>query len=140
MAANLISMYMNNPTSGGTDGTQISTDGAQTSPLSVTLDATNAESVIKKVALRCDTGYKTEGDTTISFNGTTADKWLIATDANYADAKAAAAATFATTLTIADSIGDTNKILWIKVSSATTEIPAKDISVTIHVANKIVKA
>ena len=68
------------------------------------------------MALRCDTGYKTEGDTTISFSGTTADKWLIATDANYADAKAAAAATFATTLTIADSIGDTNKILKIVFS------------------------
>ena len=44
MANKYINIYAGNPTSGGTDATQVSTDGANTSPIAVTLDASKAES------------------------------------------------------------------------------------------------
>ena len=37
MANAYLNVYMNNPTADGTDGTQVSTDGANTSPISATL-------------------------------------------------------------------------------------------------------
>ena len=44
MANAYINVYKNNPTSGQTDGTVVSTDGAYTDPISVVLNASNAES------------------------------------------------------------------------------------------------
>ena len=82
--------YMNNPTAGGTDGTQISEDRAFTAPLSVVLDATANESKAVKLAVRCLTGYETVGSTTIApyyYNGTdyvasggNIAKWKLAPD------------------------------------------------------------
>lgn len=58
MANAYLNVYMNNPTADGTDGTQVSTDGANTSPISATLDASKAESSVIKCALRCESGLK----------------------------------------------------------------------------------
>lgn len=59
-------IYMNNPTAGAADGTQVSEDRAQTSPLSVVLNASSAETKVIKCAIRCIDGYKTAGNTTIT--------------------------------------------------------------------------
>lgn len=73
-------LYMNNPTLGGTDGTEISSD-TETLPLGVTLDANISEEKAMKVAVRCDSGYQIEGNTTIYFEGTNAVKgsvkWIV---------------------------------------------------------------
>ncbi len=129
-----ISIYSNDPTAAGTDGTQLSEDGAQTSPLAVTLDATAEESSIIKCAIRSESGYTTSGDTVLSFSGTNATKWSIAPDDSYADAAAAAAATYSSSLTITDAIDATNTIFWVKITSSSDETPQSDTSVTLNAA------
>lgn len=84
-------IYMNNPTAGNQDGTMISEDGAMTAPLSITLDAASNESKIVKLAIRCDAGYETIGETVIApyYNkgdgtyeptGGNVEKWKLAAD------------------------------------------------------------
>ncbi|WP_196607378.1 hypothetical protein [Pectinatus frisingensis] len=135
-----ISLYNNNPTAAGVDGSILSEDGTQTAPLIATLNATKAESLIQKCAVRCAAGYKTAGNTTISFNGANATKWSIAPDNNYADATAAAAAVYANTLTITDIITAANNIFWIKTTSSADEQPQNDVSVSIQVNTVIASA
>ena len=136
-----INLYTNNPTAGGTDGTVVSLDGAQTSPISVTLDKTKAESKAIKCAIRCDTGYKTSGDVTISLSGTTASKWKLAKDSNYADAAAAlTGATWADSIAISGVGTTANTIFWVKASASTDENPSKDTSVSIKASCTIESA
>ena len=47
-----INVYKNNPTVGGTDGTAVSTGGAYTEPIVVSLDASQSESKKVKLAIR----------------------------------------------------------------------------------------
>ena len=65
-----INLYNGNPTAGLADGTLVSTAGAQTNPVAFTLDASQSESATAKLALRCESGYHTTGNTVISFVGT----------------------------------------------------------------------
>jgi hypothetical protein len=57
--ANQLHIYTNNPTAGKTDGTEASS-GTGLTPISVTLDASQAEAKAVKCAVRCDTGYYIE--------------------------------------------------------------------------------
>ena len=139
MANAYINLYTGTVTAGGTDGTAVSTGDTETSPVSVTLNATNAETAIVKCALRCDTGYKTSGDTKLSFTGTSSTKWQVASDNNYADATAAAAATFATSLTISTAIDATNTIVWLKALSSADESPANDTTTDLQVDCTVIK-
>ncbi len=135
-----INLYTNNPTAGGTDGTVVSLDGTQTSPISVTLDKTKAESKAIKCAIRCDAGYKASGDVTISLSGTTAAKWKLAKDSNYADAAAAlTSAAWADSIAIS-GVTTANTIFWVKASSTTDENPTKDTSVSIKASCTIESA
>ena len=84
--ANQLHIYYGNPTANATDGTEASS-GTELSPIAVTLDASQAEAKAVKCAVRCDTGYYIEGNTTISFVGTNTAKWKVAEDNNYADAE-----------------------------------------------------
>ena len=124
-----INFYKDNPTAGETDGTAISLDDAGNAPLSVVLDASKGETKILKCAIRCREGYRTEGETTLSFTGATAGKWSLAADRNYADAKTAEVASFSGTLTIAESIGAANTVFWVKACASTDEKPGIDASV-----------
>ena len=120
--------YMNNPTAGGVDGTEISSED-ETLPLSVTLNASVAESKAVKVAVRCDNGFLIDGDTEIYFEGTNAAKWKVAADENFADADTALSmAQWANTLTLAN-VAATNKIFWVRISSSADEDPQNDRSV-----------
>ena len=135
-----INIYMNNPTAAGTDGTVVSQSGAQTSPISVVLDKTKAESKAIKCAIRCDAGYKTSGDVTISLSGTTASKWQLAKDSSYADAAAAlTGATWADSIAVS-GVGTTNTVFWAKASASTDENPSKDTSVSIKASCTIESA
>lgn len=134
--ANLIHMYKGSVTSGSTDGTQIS-EGDESNPLTIgPLNATNnEESSPVKVALRCDSGYATSGNTVITPQGTTATKWALAPD------NAGAAGTFGAygaALTISDVINSTNKIFWVKAKSTNDETPVNDVSVDLNVQTVIV--
>ena len=136
--ANQLHMYMNSPTAAGTDGTEVSMDGAQTAPISVTLNATQAESKAIKLALRCDTGYKIDGNVALSLTGTNSAKWKLALDNSYADAATAlSSATWSDTIDVA-SVEATNVIFWAKAASSTDETPAKDISVKVVATGTVV--
>lgn len=123
-------LYMNNPTAGGVDGTEISSED-ETLPLSVTLDASKAESKAVKAAVRCDSGFLIEGDCLIYFEGTNASKWQVAADDSFSDAATALAmAQWASTLTLAN-VAATNVIFWVKATSTAEESPQNDKTVDI---------
>lgn len=128
MADAYINIYKNNPTAGGTDGTAVSTDGAYTSPVTVTLDAAQSESKKVKLAIRCETGYNTSGNTVISDNGDTNDRWKLCLTEN---------GTYTDSITIPSTIDDTNTIFYAQASSASTETPATDRMVSLRVATTI---
>lgn len=124
-------IYINNPTAGTTDGTKISS-GTGTQPLKATLDATQSETAIIKCAVRCDSGYKIESDTTIFFIGDTADKWQVAEDNDYDNATIAGQMCEWQSEITLESVTSVNKVFWVKVSSSSDENPANDDSVTIQ--------
>lgn len=123
-----INVYNNNPTAGGTNGNAVSLNGAQTNPVTVTLDASIAQSETVKLAVRCDSGYTTRGNTTISATGTNAARWTFCQTEN---------GTYASTLTISTAIGATNTLFYAKASSLSSETPVVDTSVSIQVVAQI---
>ena len=139
MANKYINIYAGNPTSGGTDGTQVSTDGANTSPITVTLDASKAESAKIKCAIRCETGYNVVGDVSIAPTGTNAAKWAVAYDSTATADTAPDDSKFGATATISN-VAVTNVIFWVKATSSTDEDPSNDTTVKILATGKIGKA
>ncbi|AEG14684.1 hypothetical protein Desku_1097 [Desulfofundulus kuznetsovii DSM 6115] len=133
-----IHVYMNNPTAGGTDGVLVS-EGTEANPITVgPLNATeNEESAPIKLALRCETGYKTSGTVTVQPVGTKADKWALAPDVAGAPGTWQA---YGAALTIEDVISDTNYVFWAKARATSDEPPQNDTSVDIQVQAMIVAA
>lgn len=125
-----IHVYQGNPTAGGTNGTQVS-EGTGTAPVSVSLNASNnEESAPIKLALRCDAGYQTNGNITITPVGTTASKWALAPD------NAGSAGTFGAygaSLTVSSVVGAANVIFWAKAKATSDETPQNDVSVDFQV-------
>ena len=137
--ANQLHIYTNNPTAGGVDGTEVSS-GTGLSPITVRLDASKEETQAVKCALRCDTGFKIDGEVAVSLIGTNTAKWKLAKDADYADAAAAlSSATWADTLSIS-AVAASNVIFWTKGMSSKDESPQKDTSVSIQAVGKVVTA
>ena len=130
--ASQLHIYFGNVTSGMRDGTEASS-GTELSPISVTLDASQSEAKAVKCAVRCDTGYYIEGNTTITKIGTNADKWKVAADDSYTDAADALAN--ATSLANVDSY---NVIFWVKAMSDSTESPQNDTSVDLQAEGLVV--
>lgn len=136
--ANHIHLYMSNPTAGLSDGTEISS-GTGNMPLSFTLDATQSEVQLAKVAVRCDTGYEIAGGTSIYFEGTTASKWQVAEDDDYSNATSALAmASWQSAITLA-GVSSTNTVFWVKAMSLSGEDPHNDMTVSL-VAEGLVAA
>ena len=132
-------LYMNNPTAGGVDGTEISSEN-ETLPLSLTLDASKAETKADKVAVRTDNGFLVDGNTEIYFDGTNSAKWKVAADDDYSDAEDALnLALWQDTLTIA-GVSATNSIFWVKAGSSTTESPQNDRSVDLIAKGLVIAA
>ena len=137
--ANQLHIYTNNPTAGGVDGTEVSS-GTGLSPITVSLDASKEETQAVKCALRCDAGFKIDGEVAVSLIGTNAAKWKLVKDADYADAAAALlSAAWADTLSIS-AVAASNVIFWAKGMSSKDEIPQKDTSVSIQAVGKVVTA
>lgn len=131
--SNYIALYYNNPTAGLKDGTIISDNGSFTSPLSVTLNATNNESKYVLCAVRTNSGYATVGNTVIDFEGAGKDKWSIAPD-NENTEETIKSVEFKSSLTITDEIIDKNKLFWVKADSSDDEEPFNDKSVVLKVS------
>ena len=135
--ASQLHIYFGNVTSGMRDGTEASS-GTELSPISVTLDASQSEAKAVKCAVRCDTGYYIEGNTTIKKIGTNAAKWKVAEDNSYADAAAALAnATWLDTISLAN-VDSYNVIFWVKAMSDSTESPQNDTSVDLQAEGLVV--
>jgi len=135
--ASQLHIYYGNVTAGSKNGTEASS-GTELSPISVTLDASISEAKAVKCAVRCDTGYYIEGDTTVTKIGTNAAKWKVAVDDNYADAADALAnATWLDTISLS-SVTDVNKIFWVKAMSDSTESPQNDTSVDLQAEGLVV--
>lgn len=134
-----IHFYMNNPTTGDTDGTEIS-NNTNVLPLTLTLDASQEETGVAKCAIRCDSGYSISGGASIYSSGDNSAKWQFALDNNYTDTETAL--TFATwqDSIVADSVGATNKIFWAKATSSSLESPQNDRTVKINGAGLVVVA
>lgn len=133
-----IHIYKNNPTAGGTDG-QLVSEGDGSNPITVgPLNATNnEESAPVKLAVRCDSGYQTSGNTTIQPVGTTAAKWALAPDNG---GSPGTWTSWGGTLTISSTIGATNTIFWLKAKATSDEVPANDTSVDLQVTATIATA
>ena len=134
--AELLHIYMNNPTEGGKDGTEVSS-GTELSPISVLLDAGKGEQKTVKCAVRCESSFHIDGTLTVKFVGDHADKWKVAMDHNY---------TTDTVLTVADwkdeialsGVGTVNVIFWVKAMSSSDEQPQSDVSVDLQAEGLLV--
>lgn len=121
-----IHLYKDNPTASGTNGTLVS-EGNGLSPVSVTLNATsNEESSPITLALRCEAGYETSGNTTITPTGTTASKWALSLDGTTWE-------NYGSTLTISSVISSVNKLFYAKANSDSSETPVNDSSVNFQI-------
>ena len=124
MANAFINLYTGNPTEGLTDGTIISTDGTQTAPLTLTLDASQNESKKAKLGIRCESGYQAMPNTVIQDYNDTSDTWKFSLTEN---------GTFADSITLAAGIDTGNTIFWAQATSSSLESPTRDTSVSIRV-------
>ena len=134
--AELLHIYMNNPTQGSTDGTEVSS-GTELSPISVLLDAGKGEQKAVKCAVRCESGFHIDGTLTVKFVGGHADKWKVATDNKYTAETALESAEWKDSTSLSD-VPDRNTIFWVKALSSADEPPQQDTSVDIQAEGLLV--
>ena len=134
--AELLHIYMNNPTEGGKDGTEVSS-GTELSPISVLLDAGKGEQKAVKCAVRCESGFHIDGELTIKFIGDHADKWKVASNNGYTAETALESAEWKDVISL-QNVRDTNTVFWVKALSTTDEVPQQDTSVDIQAEGLLV--
>ena len=131
--------YMNNPTAGATDGTEIS-NNTEVLPLTLTLDASKEETGAAKCAIRCESGYSISGGASIYASGNNSDKWQFAIDNNYSSADDAIQFGVWQDTIVANGVSSVNSIFWAKATSSSLENPSNDRSVDIIGAGLVVAA
>ena len=119
----LINIFKNNPTVGLTDGASISAAGDFSAPIQFSLDAASNESAVQKLAIRTNSGYRVNGNTTITDINDSNDRIKLSLTEN---------GTWSDTLTIG-GVSDVNTVFYIKASSASTELPTLDRSASLKV-------
>ena len=134
--AELLHIYMNNPTEGSKDGTEVSS-GTELSPISVLLDAGKGEQKAVKCAVRCENGFHIDGALTIKFVGDHADKWKAALDNGYTAETALNAAEWKDEIALS-GVGIVNVIFWVKATSSSDEQPQSDVSVDLQAEGLLV--
>ena len=134
--AEKLHVYMNNPTEGGKDGTEVSS-GTELAPISVLLDAGKGEQKAVKCAVRCDSGFHIDGTLTLKFVGDHADKWKAATDNKYTAETALESAEWKDSISLSN-VGAANSIFWVKALSTADENPQNDMSVDIQAEGLLV--
>lgn len=129
-----IHIYKNNPNAGATDGQQVS-EGDGSNPIVVgPLNAgNNEESAVITLAIRCEPGLTTSGDTILTLTGDNADKWALGvyetSFRNYGES-----------LALPSGIADVNTLFYVKARAVTGETPRNDTSVGLQVNALIVGA
>lgn len=137
--ASHIHLYMNNPTAGAVDGTEISS-GDETLPLSFTLDVSKSETGIAKCSVRCDSGFSLDGSARIYFDGSDTSKWQLANNENFTDSDVVLTmANWQSEITVSD-VASTNVIFWVKAINGSAETPQNDRSVDIRAEGLVVTA
>ena len=134
--AELLHIYMNNPTAGSTDGTEVSS-GTELAPISVLLDAGKGEQKAVKCAVRCESGFHIDGTLTVKFVGDHADRWKVASNNGYTVDTALESADWKDSIALSD-VGDKNTIFWVKALSSADEPPQQDVSVDIQAEGLLV--
>ena len=134
--AELLHIYMNNPTAGSTDGTEVSS-GTELAPISVLLDAGKGEQKAVKCAVRCESGFHIDGTLTVKFVGDHADRWKVASNNGYTVDTALESADWKDRIALSD-VGDTNTVFWVKALSSADEAPQQDTSVDIQAEGLLV--
>ena len=134
--AELLHIYMNNPTEGGKDGTEVSS-GTELSPISVLLDAGKGEQKAVKCAVRCESGFHIDGALTIKFVGDHADKWKIALDNRYTAETVLESADWKDSVALSN-VSAANAVFWVKALSTADENPQNDTSVDIQAEGLLV--
>ena len=134
--AELLHIYMNNPTVGGKDGTEVSS-GTELAPISVLLDAGKGEQKAVKCAVRCESGFHIDGTLTVKFVGDHADKWKVASNNGYTAETALESAEWKDVISL-QNVRDTNTVFWVKAVSTTDEKPQQDSSVDIQAEGLLV--
>ena len=134
--AELLHIYMNNPTAESTDGTEVSS-GTELAPISVLLDAGKGEQKAVKCAVRCESGFHIDGALTVKFVGDHADKWKAATDNKYTAETALESAEWKDSISLSN-VADRNTIFWVKAISTADEKPQQDTSVDIQAEGRLV--
>ena len=134
--AELLHIYVNNPTAGSTDGTEVSS-GTELAPISVLLDAGKGEQKAVKCAVRCESGFRIDGTLTVKFVGDHADKWKAATDNKYTAETALESAEWKDSISLSN-VADRNTIFWVKAISTADEKPQQDVSVDIQAEGLLV--
>ena len=127
----LISIYKGAVTAGTTNGTEVSSGGTFTAPVSVELNASQNESKTIPLAIRTASGYKTSGTTTIGDSGDTNDRWSFSWTEN---------GSYSDSITTATAITASNTLFYAKATSVDSELPTIDRSVGIAVNAVIVSA
>ena len=142
----LIHLFKGTVTAGQTDGTQVSeqTESNPITPVgsgpSGEINATaGEESQAQKMAVRCDTGYQTSGNTVLTpSGGSTANLWALAPDNAGTPGTWTA---YGGSFTISNTVSDVNTLLWVKAKANTNETPVNDKGVDIQItANVVAKA
>ena len=134
--AERLHIYMNNPTEGGKDGTEVSS-GTELAPISVLLDAGKGEEKAVKCAVRCESGFHIDGELTIKFVGDHAGRWKVASNNGYTVDTALESADWKDSIAISN-VADKNTIFWVKALSTTDEAPQQDTSVDIQAEGLLV--
>ena len=134
--AELLHIYMNNPTEGSKDGTEVSS-GTELAPISVLLDAGKGEQKAVKCAVRCENGFHIDGALTVKFVGDHADKWKVAMDHNYTTDTVLTAADWKDEIALS-GVGTVNVIFWVKAMSSSDEQPQSDVSVDLQAEGLLV--
>ena len=134
--AELLHIYMNNPTAGSTDGTEVSS-GTELAPISVLLDAGKGEQKAVKCAVRCENGFHIDGALTVKFVGDHADKWKVALDNKYTAETVLDSAEWKDVISL-QNVRETNTVFWVKAVSTADEKPQQDTSVDIQAEGLLV--
>ena len=109
---------------------QLISEGDLSNPLVVgPLNASDNEvSAPIAIELKCDSGYKTLGSTSVTFEGTTASKWTICETQS---------GEYQSSLSISDVITSTGKTVYVKAQATSDEMPKNDTGVSIRIATVI---
>ena len=134
--AELLHIYMSNPTEGSKDGTEVSS-GTELAPISVLLDAGKSEQKAVKCAVRCENGFHIDGALTVKFVGDHADKWKVASNNGYTAETALESAEWKDSISLSN-VADRNTIFWVKAISTADEKPQQDTSVDIQAEGLLV--